>query len=178
MWMDEEKREFLNKIIRVDHAGEFGAVKIYEGQLAVLKDSPYGQKIEAMKDQEVEHLNTFNKLIRERRIRPTALSPIWGIGAYAMGFGTALLGKEAAMACTEAVEDVISKHYNDQLREVLQSNPDDEQLRQILKQFRDDEQEHQETAIQHNSRDAPMYNILYPSIKFITETAVWVATKI
>lgn len=86
-----------------------------------------------MRDQEQHHLSTFDKLISERRVRPTALSPIWNVGAFALGMSTAMLGKEAAMACTEAVEDVISEHYNDQLRELIEQHPEDTELRDVWK---------------------------------------------
>eukprot|EP01127_Copromyxa_protea_P018286 TRINITY_DN5715_c0_g2_i2.p1 TRINITY_DN5715_c0_g2~~TRINITY_DN5715_c0_g2_i2.p1 ORF type:complete len:132 (+),score=25.65 TRINITY_DN5715_c0_g2_i2:196-591(+) len=131
-----------------------------------------------MRDQEQHHLDTFSKLVSERRVRPTALSPLWNIGAYAMGMSTALLGKEAAMACTEAVEDVISEHYNDQLRDLMEKYPEDAELRDIIRQFRDEEQEHQHTAIEHHSQQAPMYSLLYPAIKGVTKAAVWVATRV
>ena len=102
------------RMIRVDHAGEFGAQRIYEGQLAVLGDSASAETIQHMKEQEERHLETFEKLVVERGVRPTALHPIWNIAGFALGAGTALLGEKAAMACTIAVEEVIDDHYRRQ----------------------------------------------------------------
>jgi len=162
----------------VDHAGEFGAIRIYSGQSALIQDNQHAQKIQEMYTQELVHVDLFTKLIQERRVRPSALSPLWHVGAYALGMGTALLGKEAAMACTEAVEEVISDHYNDQLREYIEKNPDDIELREVIRKCRDDEIEHQKTAVEYNAHEAKMYNIIYPAIKTITTTAVWIATRI
>jgi len=106
----------IDRIIRVDHAGEFGADRIYAGQHAVLENTSVGGTIQHMWDQEKHHLDTFNKLIPRTRTRPTLLLPFWEVAGYALGAGTALMGKEAAMACTVAVEASITEHYNDQIR--------------------------------------------------------------
>ena len=108
---DLTKDELIDRIIRVDHAGEFGAKRIYEGQLAVLRGKPEAQAIEHMYQQELEHLRTFEKLMVERRVRPSALHPLWNAAGFALGAATALLGPKAAMACTVAVEEVIDQHY-------------------------------------------------------------------
>lgn len=110
--LSEESKKLIDKIIRVDHAGEFGANRIYQGQMAVLGKTKSGPVIQHMWDQEKEHLKEFERLIPKYRVRPTALLPFWNVAGYALGFGTALLGKEAAMACTVAVEDAITEHYN------------------------------------------------------------------
>ena len=101
----------LDSILRVDHAGETAAAKIYDGQLAILKDTPVGPTIQHMKDQEEEHLDTFNRLLVENDTRPTALLPFWNVMGYGLGVASALMGEKAAMACTIAVEEVIGEHY-------------------------------------------------------------------
>lgn len=114
-----------DRIIRVDHAGELGADRIYAGQMAVLGNSPMGKQISHMWEQEREHRKKFEVLINQHRVRPTAMTPIWNVAGFMLGAGTALLGEKAAMACTVAVEDVIVKHYNAQLAEIMESeNPD------------------------------------------------------
>ncbi|VEL15433.1 unnamed protein product [Protopolystoma xenopodis] len=117
-------RALLDKIIRVDHAGEIGANRIYQGQLAILGKTPDGPTISQMCDQEKVHLATFEELIPKYRVRPTLLRPLWDVCGFALGMGTALLGREAAMACTVAVESVIGDHYNDQIRELMAEDPE------------------------------------------------------
>nr|KAG5687385.1 hypothetical protein BaRGS_019889 [Batillaria attramentaria] len=112
----------LDRIIRVDHAGEFGAHKIYEGQLAILGKTPVAPLLKEMLEEELGHKAAFDKLMAEKRVRPTALLPLWNIAGFALG--TALIGKEAAMACTVAVEDVIGDHYNSQIRELMEDDPE------------------------------------------------------
>lgn len=116
---DSERRQLVDRMIRVDHAGEFGADRIYAGQMAVLGKSSVGPIIKHMWEQEKHHLQTFERLVVKHRVRPTLLMPFWNIAGFALGAGTALLGKEGAMACTVAVEEVIGQHYNNQLRELL-----------------------------------------------------------
>eukprot|EP01100_Stratorugosa_tubuloviscum_P000314 TRINITY_DN1065_c3_g1_i3.p1 TRINITY_DN1065_c3_g1~~TRINITY_DN1065_c3_g1_i3.p1 ORF type:complete len:224 (-),score=97.82 TRINITY_DN1065_c3_g1_i3:146-817(-) len=144
-------KELLDSIIRVNQAGEFGAKRIYQGQLDALKGTEVEPIIQHMAEQEEIHLETFNKLIVDYRVRPTALYPIWNIAAYALGYFTGKLGKEAAMACTVAVETVIGEHYNSQLRQLNELGVDEAQLRQFLCQFRDDELEHLNTSLEHNA---------------------------
>lgn len=109
----------IDEIIRVDHAGEFGADRIYAGQMAVLGHTQSGPTIKHMWEQEKVHRSEFEKLIREYRVRPTVMTPIWNVAGFMLGAGTALLGEKAAMACTVAVETVIVEHYNDQLRQIM-----------------------------------------------------------
>ena len=111
---DPTPRQYVERAIRVDHAGEYGAKRIYQGQLAVLGRSKYGPMIEHMKAQEQVHLDTFSRLIAQRRVRPTALLPIWHVAGFALGAATALLGHRGAMACTVAVEEAIDEHYRAQ----------------------------------------------------------------
>lgn len=114
------KSPLVDEIIRVDHAGELGADRIYAGQMAILRNSSMGPTIQHMWDQEKEHRKQFEILIRKYRVRPTVLTPIWNIAGFVLGAGTALLGDKAAMACTVAVESVIVEHYNDQLRQLIE----------------------------------------------------------
>ncbi|XP_050305372.1 5-demethoxyubiquinone hydroxylase, mitochondrial isoform X2 [Anthonomus grandis grandis] len=136
----------LEEIIRVDHAGELGADRIYAGQMAVLGSSSKGRLIQHMWDQEKGHRAKFEELIKKYRVRPTAMTPIWNVAGFMLGAGTALLGEKAAMACTVAVETVIVDHYNDQLRTLLEDPEHNKELMEIITKFRDEEQEHHDTG--------------------------------
>ncbi|EDV91715.1 5-demethoxyubiquinone hydroxylase, mitochondrial [Drosophila grimshawi] len=167
-----------DEIIRVDHAGELGADRIYAGQMAILGSGPMGKTIEHMWEQEKCHRAQFEELIRRHRVRPTIMTPIWNVAAFALGAGTALLGEKAAMACTVAVETVIVEHYNDQLRQIMESpNPDKELLETITK-FRDEEQEHHDTGIDCGAEQAPFYKAITEVIKFGCKTAINISKKI
>ncbi|KAF7667169.1 hypothetical protein LDENG_00074950, partial [Lucifuga dentata] len=122
--LDNEEKAMLDRILRVDHAGEYGANRIYAGQMAVLGRSQTGPLIQEMWDQERKHLEKFNEILAENRVRPTALLPLWNIAGFLLGASTALLGKEGAMACTVAVEESISEHYNSQIRALMEKDPD------------------------------------------------------
>merc|ERR1711915_645459 len=162
----------------VNHAGEYGADRIYAGQLAVLKNTSVGPTIQHMWDQEKEHLATFNKLIPKHRARPTALLPIWHVAGYALGAGTALLGKEAAMACTVAVETTITEHYNQQIRELSQDGEKHRKLVQTISKFRDEEQEHHDIGIDHDAEQAVAYPILSSAIKIGCKGAIWLSERL
>jgi ubiquinone biosynthesis monooxygenase Coq7 len=152
----------IEAMIRVDHAGEYGAVRIYEGQLAVLgKSGPVAASIARMAEQEQAHLDAFDKLINERRVRPTALEPVWRVAGFALGAATALLGEKAAMACTAAVEEVIDEHYAHQI-ERLDHDP---ALKNAIAGFREEEIAHRDEAIHHGAEDAPGYRLLSETIK-------------
>jgi len=139
--LDPETRKLYQKIIRVDHAGERGADVIYNGQYDVLKNTESGPKIKEMWDQEKEHLAAFEQLLIYYRTNPTVMLPLWDVLGYGLGAGTALIGKEAAMACTVAVEDVIIEHYNAQIRDLLKNDPQmHHDMIQLLSKFRDEEQ--------------------------------------
>ncbi|KAG8558206.1 hypothetical protein GDO81_016905 [Engystomops pustulosus] len=154
----EEEKALLDRIIRVDHAGEYGADRIYAGQMAVLGRSSVGPIIQHMWDQEKDHLKKFNELMVSNRVRPTALLPFWNVAGFALGFGTALLGRKGAMACTVAVEETISNHYNNQIRTLMERDPEKhKELLQTIKKFRDDEMEHHDTGLQHDAELAPAY---------------------
>ena len=134
-----------DRMIRVDQAGEYGATRIYAGQLAVMGTrAPLANKVAGMADQERDHLEKFDALIAKRGVRPTALQPVWNAAGYALGAATALIGPEAAMACTAAIEEEIDRHYTRQLDEL---GADDAELSSLISEFRDDEREHRETAL-------------------------------
>ncbi|KAG7214538.1 hypothetical protein INR49_023053 [Caranx melampygus] len=128
---NSEEKEMLDRILRVDHAGEYGANRIYAGQMAVLGRTRTGPLIQEMWDQEKKHLEKFNEILAENRVRPTALLPLWNIAGFVLGASTALLGKEGAMACTVAVEESISEHYNSQIRALMEVDP--ERYTELLK---------------------------------------------
>lgn len=169
----------LSKILRVDHAGEVGADKIYAGQLAVLGRSSYGPIIKEMWEQEKEHVNKFRELLPEYKIRPTVMLPLWNIAGFALGAGTALLGKEGAMACTIAVEEVIGEHYDSQLRQLLNEDPEEyKELLEVIKKFRDDELEHMETGIEYDGEQAPFYTALKNVIQIGCRSAIWISERV
>ncbi len=172
-------RETVERMIRVDHAGEYGAMRIYQGQLAVLGKSEEGPVIKEMAEQEGEHLKIFEDLIAERRVRPTALLPIWHIAGFALGAGTALLGKDAAMACTIAVEEVIDEHYTNQVDTLKATSGDQEvELQETFARIGEEELEHRATAINHGGQNAPGYDILTSGIKTGTRLAIWLSERV
>ncbi|CAG8530992.1 1124_t:CDS:2 [Ambispora gerdemannii] len=179
--LTEHEKSIISSMIRVDHAGEIGADWIYRGQMAVLgKDKVVGPVIQEMWDQEKYHLSTFDEIISRHRVRPTFLRPIWETTGFLLGAGTALLGKEAAMACTEAVETTIGEHYNDQLRELIkfENNEEITELTQVIKKFRDDELHHLDTAVDHDAQKAPFHGPLTAIINNGCKAAIWIATRI
>ena len=165
----------IERMIRVDHAGEYGAARIYDGQLAVLEGKKSAKEIRRMADQERKHLAAFDKLVAERRVRPTALAPVWHVAGFALGAATAMLGERAAMACTAAVEEVIDEHYRKQIED-LDSNEAD--LAEIIAQFRAEEIEHRDIALAHGAEDAPGYPLLSAAIKAGSRLAIWLSTRI
>ena len=167
--------DLIARMIRVDHAGEYGAIRIYEGQLAVLKAHPAGDVIREMAATETEHLATFARLMRARRVRPTALSPVWTVAGYALGVATALLGPKAAMAATEAVEEVIDEHYAGQAALL---GDDEKELRDVIEKYRADEVAHRDTAISHGAREAPGHALLTAAIKAGSRMAIWLSERV
>ena len=165
----------VERMIRVDQAGEFGAVRIYEGQLAVLGQSPSAPVIRRMAEQERSHLEAFNRLVAERRVRPTALMPLWHAAGFALGAATALLGERAAMACTVAVEEVIDAHYAGQIERLGAS---ESELRRAFAGFREDELEHRATGLEHGARDAPAFDALTSLVKAGSRLAIWLSERI
>lgn len=168
----------IDRIIRVDHAGEYGATRIYAGQLAVLGDRhPAAPAVREMADQERRHLETFEKMIVERGVRPTALTPLWHVAGYALGAATALLGEKAAMACTVAVEETIDEHYASQAR-ALEGEAGEAPLRAIIEEFRQDEIGHRDTALERGAEQAPAYPVLSGAIKAGSRLAIWLSERL
>ena len=214
----------LDSILRVDHAGEYGAQCIYDGQLAALRlrsalsapSSPFSlvaavvqstssavqsksqshfdrsiRVIEEMRSQEAEHLRALSALVPRHRCRPTVLLPLWHVAGYALGYGTALLGSRAAMACTVAVEEVITEHYNDQLRTLssddwkqssehwdeAQQN-EMKELRALIRKNRDDEEHHRDVGIEHEAEQTPLYSLLTSAIRTGCQAAIAVAKRV
>jgi len=178
--LSPEVRRRLEGHLRVDHAGEWGAVRIYQGQYDVLGKTGEGATLEEMAEHEKVHLRKFNELLPQYRVRPTLLLPLWDAAGYALGFGSALLGKEAAYAVTVAVETVITEHYNDQLRFVHQTDElhDETELRQVFKQFRDDEQEHLDMGLERDAEKAPFYQAITSVVHSGCKSAIWLAKRI
>jgi ubiquinone biosynthesis monooxygenase Coq7 len=172
---DPPRTADLDRMLRVDHAGEYGAVRIYEGQLAVLGKGANGKTIRHMAEQERAHLQRFNELLVERQVRPTVLTPIWHVAGFALGAGTALLGEEAAMACTVAVEEVIDEHYADQVETL---GDDEAELRETFEKFRQEELEHRDIGLAHNAENAPGYAPLTGAIKAGSRLAIWLSERI
>jgi 3-demethoxyubiquinol 3-hydroxylase len=155
-------RRQLERILRVDHAGECGAIRIYQGQLAVLGHTASGDTIRHMEAQEQVHKQTFDRMMAERGVRPTALMPLWDFAGYALGAATALMGQKAAMACTAAVEEVIDEHYAKQSSQLAATDP---ALKETVDKFRADEVAHRDTALAHGAEQTPGYETLTGLIK-------------
>ena len=172
---DPTRDELIARMIRVDHAGEYGARRIYDGQLAVLGRGPAAPAIREMAEAEQAHLDTFDDLLAERRVRPTALSPVWHVAGFALGAASALLGERAAMACTVAVEEVIEEHYAGQAARL---GDDEAALRQTLEEFGADEARHRETGLAHGAEQAPGYEPLAAAVKRGTRLAIWLSERI
>ena len=166
-------------MIRVDHAGEYGAVRIYEGQLAVLGADKSKTKtvtaIQHMAEQEQGHLKAFDALINQRRVRPTVLEPVWRAAGFALGAATALMGEKAAMACTAAVEEVIDEHYAGQIERLGDGDP---ALRQTVERFRADEIAHRDAALAFGAEEAPAYRLLSGAIKAGCRLAIALSTRL
>jgi ubiquinone biosynthesis monooxygenase Coq7 len=167
----------IEAMIRVDHAGEYGAVRIYEGQLAVLgrSNSASAEAIRHMAEQEQRHLKAFDALINERRVRPTALEPVWRVAGFALGAATALMGEKAAMACTAAVEEVIDEHYKSQVERLGDADP---ALKATVEDFRADEIAHRDEALARGAEEAPGYRLLSESIKAGVRLAIKLSERI
>lgn len=172
---DRNRRQMIDRMIRVDHSGEYGAQRIYAGQLAVLRNDATAPQIAHMAEQEQAHLARFNELMTQRRARPSALLPFWHVAGFALGAGTALLGREAAMACTVAVESVIAEHYQNQ----LDTLPEDErELKATIHQFREEELEHHDIGLANDAEQAPAYALLSGAIKRGCKAAIWLAERV
>ena len=163
------------RMLRVDHAGEYGARRIYEGQMAVLGPGAGAGSIRRMYDQELRHLTHFERLMVARRVRPTALQPLWHVAGFALGAATALLGERAAMACTVAVEEVIVAHYGAQMEALGEGEAE---LKNTIEAFRADEQEHRDVGLEHGAEQAPAYDLLSAAIKSGSRMAIWLSERI
>ena len=177
--MKKTNQKTLEEIIRVDHAGERGAIKIYEGQLLALKtikqDNNLKDKIEEMKEQEKEHLEYFEKEIQKRKIKPTYLLPLWDLMGITLGFGTALLGKKAALLCTASVEEVIEDHYQNQLKKL---GNDEKDLKEKIAKFRSDEINHKNIAYEEGATNKGFYSIMDKAIRTASKIAITISEKI
>ena len=167
----------IERMIRVDQAGEFGATRIYAGQLAVLGDrGPHAAEIAGMAEEEARHRAEFDALMARRGVRPTALTPLWSAAGYALGAATALIGPEAAMACTAAVEEEIDRHYSRQL-DALEESGADPELAAMISAFRDDERDHRDAALAAGAERAPAYPLLSGLIRLGCRVAIRVSER-
>uniref|UniRef100_A0A8C8CH20 5-demethoxyubiquinone hydroxylase, mitochondrial n=1 Tax=Oncorhynchus tshawytscha TaxID=74940 RepID=A0A8C8CH20_ONCTS len=167
---DEAEKALLHSMLRVDHAGEYGANRIYAGQMAVLGRSQTGPLIQEMWDQEKKHLAKFNEILAENRVRPTLLLPLWNVAGFLL---------EGAMACTVAVEESISEHYNSQIRALMEEDPDRYvELLKLIKEFRDDEMEHHDTGLEHDAESIPGYKLLKGAIQLGCTAAIFVSQRL
>lgn len=165
----------IARMIRVDHAGEYGAARIYAGQLAVLRHGETAPILREMQAQEQQHLKRFSDLVVRRRVRPSAMLPLWHIAGFALGAMTAALGKHAAMACTVAVEEAIDAHYASQIAALDDS---DSELRGTLGQFRDEELQHRDIALAHGAEQTPGYRLLSAAIKAGCKAAIRISERL
>jgi 3-demethoxyubiquinol 3-hydroxylase len=168
---DLEPAALLDRIIRVDQAGEYGAKRIYEGQMAVLGPDP---QLKHMAEQERRHLQRFDELMVERHARPTLLQPFWHVAGFALGAATAMLGREAAMACTVAVEEVIDEHYRQQAAKLP---PEEAPLKAEIEAFRKEELEHRAIGLAEGAERAPAYSALTAAVKTGSRLAIWLAER-
>ena len=175
---DTAHSETVESMVRVDHAGEYGAVRIYAGQRAILGEShEKSGLLRHMHEQEKEHLETFNAIINKRGVRPTAMTPVWHVAGFALGAATALMGEKAAMACTAAVEEVIDEHYQEQL-DALRSAEAEPELQDVIEKFQAEEVEHREIALKHGAEEAPGYPVLSGLIRLGCRAAIEISKKI
>jgi ubiquinone biosynthesis monooxygenase Coq7 len=172
---DPPSETSVARMLRVDHAGEYGAARIYAGQLAVLRRRETAPVLREMQAQEQEHLDRFADLIVRRRVRPTAMLPLWHLAGFALGAATAALGERAAMACTVAVEEAIDAHYAGQIAEL---DDDEAELRDTLVKFREDELQHRDIGLQHGAEQAPGYRLLSAAIKAGCRLAIRISERV
>ena len=177
--MIKTSKSRIEEFIRVDHAGERGAIKIYEGQLLALntfiEDKELKKTIEEMKNHEKEHLDFFNKEIKKRKIKPTKLLPLWDLLGVSLGFGSVIMGKKAAMLCTASVEEVIDKHYQNQINQL---NSKEKKLKKKIIKFRNDELNHKNIAYEQGASKEGIYSILDKLIKTGSRIAINISEKI
>jgi ubiquinone biosynthesis monooxygenase Coq7 len=172
---DPLPKDHLAAVCRVDHAGEYGAKRIYQGQIAVMGRGRHGRTLRHMAAQEQEHLSYFEKQLIQRRVRPTLLQPVWHVTGFLLGAGTALLGERAAMACTVAVEEVIDSHYAAQLERL---GPEEQELKDAITKFQAEEVEHRDIGLANGAEQAPAYPVLSAAIRAGTRAAIWIAERV
>jgi ubiquinone biosynthesis monooxygenase Coq7 len=172
---DAPPQDSVAAMIRVDHAGEYGAVRIYAGQRAVIRRGRAREAVSEMAEQEQRHLAAFDALVRERNVRPTLLQPLWHVAGFALGAATAVLGERAAMACTVAVEEVIDQHYANQAERLGDA---DRPLAETIATSRADELRHRATALDHGATEIPGYELLSAMIKTGSRLAIWLSTRL
>jgi ubiquinone biosynthesis monooxygenase Coq7 len=172
---DPPSEASVARMLRVDHAGEYGAARIYAGQLAVLRRGETAPVLREMQAQEQQHLDRFADLIARRRVRPTAMLPLWHLAGFALGAATAALGERAAMACTVAVEEAIDAHYASQIAEL---DDGEAELRDTLVKFRSDELHHRDIGLQHGAEQAPGYRLLSAAIKAGCKLAIRISERV
>jgi ubiquinone biosynthesis monooxygenase Coq7 len=177
--MEKTNKNKIDEIIRVDHAGERGAIKIYEGQLLALntfkQDEDLKKQIEEMKEHEKEHYDYFDNQIKKRNIAPTKFLPLWDLLGVTLGFGTAMLGKKATLLCTASVEEVIGDHYKNQTYKLKE---DEKDLKEKILQFRDDELNHRDIAYEGGADKKGLYGVLDKLIKTSSRIAITISEKI
>ena len=177
--MKKTNKHKLNEFIRVDHAGERGAIKIYEGQLlalnTIIKNEQLKEIIKKMKEHEKEHCNYFENEIKKRNIKPTKFIPLWDLLGVGLGFGSTILGKKAAMLCTASVEEVIQEHYANQINQL---GSDEKKLKEKIIKFRDDELMHKNIAYDEGATKKGIYSILDKIIKTGSKIAINISEKI
>lgn len=189
--LSDEQRRFLDSALRVNQAGELAATLIYSAQTPpVVKAHPHLRPLmKHMYDQEVGHFKTFNELLAKHRIRPTAMYPVWQAAATVLGWTTGIMGREAAMACTEAVETEIGNHYNEQVRELFkwmsdlkekgeELDPELKVLMDDIKRIRDEELEHLDHAIENDAKEAQPYQPLTDVIRYGCRGAIWISERV
>ncbi|GAB4145200.1 MAG: demethoxyubiquinone hydroxylase family protein [Sphingomonadales bacterium] len=168
--------EDVARMLRVDHAGEYGAARIYDGQLAVMGNRhPAAAHIRRMREQEIAHLERFDTLLNQRQVRPTLLAPLWHVAGFALGAATALAGPRAAMACTAAVEEAIDEHYAAQEQRL---DGRDAELHDVVSRFRADENEHRDLAVSHGAEEVPGYPLLAGAIKAGCRLAIGLSKRL
>jgi ubiquinone biosynthesis monooxygenase Coq7 len=175
-WRPGERKPDTASMLRVDQAGEYGATRIYAGQLAILRrNSSAAKLVSRMADQEQRHLARFDSMMNERGVRPTVLQPVWHGAGFMLGAVTALISEEAAMACTEAVETEIDRHYGKQLQDL---GEDDPELAADIEEFRADELEHRDVAREAGAARAPAYPVLTAAIRGACRLAIGLSKRI
>ncbi len=172
---DPDQDSLLSRMIRVDHAGEYGAERIYQGQLAILGGGRHGDTLRHMLEQETAHKETFQRLVGDRQVRPTALLPLWHVAGFALGAATALIGERGAMACTVAVEEAIDEHYAAQI-DALPAH--ESELRATVEKFREEELEHRDIGLANEAELAPAYRLMSRVIKLGCKIAIAASERI